>query len=117
MKLPTLFGCALLGATVGCGCMGVGLTETRPGSEVTLAPGQTFTAEFREGGECVGGRDRQLVRRELRWWTRDTLVLRVDSLSGEVRALVKGDGRVVGTSPGSPRDTLSVSTAILVHVR
>lgn len=97
--------------------MGVGLTETRPGPEVTLAQGQTFTAEFRDGGECVGGGDRRLDRRELRWWTPDTVVLRVDSLSGEVRALVKGDGRVVGTTPGSPRDTLSFSTTILVHVR
>ena len=114
MKLLLL--CAVLLIVTSCGCAGVGIFEVRPGTERTLSVGQTFTAEYWEGGECRGGRDRHLDRQEMRWWTPDSTVLSVDSLSGLVRARAVGDGRVWGTSHGVPMQMENANARILVHV-
>lgn len=106
----------ILSVSGGCGCAGLGIAEIRPGTEQTLLVGQTFTAEYWQGGECRGGGERHIDRQQMRWWTPDSTVLSVDSLTGTVRARAVGDGQVWGAFPGSPMQFESVTARILVHV-
>jgi hypothetical protein len=119
-------GSSSLGAAAGvlalfasaCGdCAGLGIAEIRPGNERTLSVGANFTAEYWTGGTCAGSGDRHIERADVRWWTGDTLVVRVDSLSGLVRAVGPGDGRVLFRSPGAPAGPESFINQIVVHVR
>lgn len=76
--------CAAMPALHAChgDCAGIGLTEIRPGTERTINLGASFAAEYREGGTCAGSDKAHLDQREMRWWTIDTLVVRVDSAPG-----------------------------------
>lgn len=108
---------SMIGA-VGCGdCAGVGIEEIRPGTTRTLSIGESFTAEYWEGGTCAGSSDRHLEPQMVRWYTVDPTIVRVDSLSGVVRALASGDAHVWFRTPGTPAEPESRRGEILVHVR
>src|SRR4051812_36898246 len=84
-----------------CGdCAGVGLSEVRPGRDVSLAVGQSFTAEYLEGASCGPGSD-HLTHQDMRWSSADSIV-QVDSLTGLVRALAPGDAQIRARLPGLP---------------
>jgi hypothetical protein len=118
MKNPTIVAilCAAMPFLHACGCAGAAISEVRPGPERTLNLGASFAAEYLTGGTCSGHLDGDLVHQDMRWWTVDTLVVRVDSASGTVTAIGRGDARVWMRPPGSPEVAGARAGEILVHV-
>jgi len=109
---------ALSIAATGCGdCAGVGLTEIRPGIEQTISVGATLTLEYWDGGSCGSDESRHLDRQDVRWWTIDTLVIRVDSVSGVVQAVGRGDALVWIGWPGMAVGPSIHLGEVFVHVR
>jgi hypothetical protein len=116
MRAQFVLGLLFIAATfgVGCGrCAAVSSTELRPGDEITLHLNEVTTAEYWRTGRC-GYPPTTPTRVALRWSTADTLVVRVDSLSGVTRAIGLGDAQVWGYSSDVPATPI---TEILVHVR
>lgn len=116
MKTETLFGASLVASALiaGCGrCALVSSAEVRPGNELTLRVGESATAEYWITGRC-GNPPTSPTAVALRWATVDTLVVRVDSLSGIIRALLAGDAYVWGRYPDDP--TTIRRADLLVHV-
>ena len=103
----------LLGAAA-CGCWdGTGIAEVRPGTDRTVRVGDSFVAEYFEGSSC----DHSLQKQYLLWWTRDSSIVRVDSLLGTVTALAVGDGDVWASHPDLPANYDTRALSIAVHVR
>ena len=106
-----LFG--LVGALASCdkNCAGVGLSRVLPG-DTTIAVGQSFVIIYQDGGTC-GGRITDANYHTVPttgWYTPDTLIVRVDSVTGRVT------GRAVGTAHIlNPR--VGVVLGGLVHVQ
>jgi len=99
-------------------CAGIGLTEIRPGPERTISVGASFVLEYWTGGSCGTDASRHLDRNnDVRWWTPDTLVIRVDSASGLVRGLRIGDALVWVGRPGERVGPTNNIGEVLVHVR
>jgi hypothetical protein len=65
---------------------------------------------------CTSGGSRHLDQEEMRWWTIDSTVVHVDSLSGVVRALARGDARVWFRFLGRAALPENGYAGILVHV-
>ena len=118
--LLPLFAATLLG-TAACArdaeeqvCAGLSLSDLRPGPEQTIRVGETFTAEYRVGDMCYGNPLPDLGRVPVRWNTADSLVVRVDSVSGRVLGLTRGEALVWARYPDAlPDDTSRVAT---IHV-
>jgi hypothetical protein len=101
----------------GCGrCALVSSAEVRPDNEVVLMLGDTITAAYWVTGKC-GNPPTSPTVVALGWWTPDTLVVRVDSLTGHVRGISSGDGRVWGRYPNEDATPINRRAEILVHVR
>ena len=97
-----------------CGCWdGTGIVEVRPGTDRTLHVGDSFVAEYWEGESC----GHSLRKQYLLWWTRDSSIVRVDSLLGTVTSLAVGDASVWASHPGLPANYDTRAATISVHVR
>jgi len=113
---------SVLLAAAGCGtseevCAGLSVSEVRPGVQHTVRVGETFTAEYRVGDTCYGHPMPDLGRAPVRWATADSAVVRVDSVSGRVRGLARGEAIVWARYPEAPADTDQRVATIRVHVR
>jgi hypothetical protein len=120
-RLSSLLFSVLL-AAAGCGaseeaCLGLSVSEVRPGAEHTIRVGETFAAEYRVGDTCYGHPMPDLGRAPVRWATADSAVVRVDSVSGRVRGLARGEAIVWARYPETPSDPDHRVAAIRVHVR
>ena len=81
----------------GCGCAGVALTRVSP-AEQTIHVGESVTLQHETGGGCRSGN--HLTDVEVRttptvWHTDDTLVVRLDTLTGRVTGLAVGDALIL----------------------
>ena len=107
-SLLALLGIALLG--IGCGdkvCAGLELATVSPG-DTTIAVGASFTIHAEQGGSCDGIHITDPRPLALRWVTRDTAIVQVDSSTGRVTGRSPGDAQV--TEPGG-------GFVVKVHVR
>ena len=98
-------------------CAGLSVSELRPGAEQTIGVGETITAEYRVGDTCYGRPMPDLGRAPVRWSTADSVVVGVDSLSGRIIGLARGDAIVSARYPDAPPDPDQRVAAIRVHVR
>jgi hypothetical protein len=119
-RLSLLF--SVLVAAAGCGtseevCAGLSVSELRPGVEHMIRVGETFTAEYRVGDTCYGRPMPDLGRAPVRWVTADSAIVRVDSVSGRVRGLARGEAIVWARYPDAPPDPDQRVAAIRVHVQ
>jgi hypothetical protein len=98
-------------ASCGRDCAGVGVIRVLP-TETTIRVGERFTAVYEEGGACdaYNPDDCKCHQVARHWSTADTLVIRLDTLSGEVTGRGVGNANVTTTSPAGP-------ISVLVHVR
>jgi hypothetical protein len=116
MRLALLIG--LLGVTTfsstGCGCKPLLPTHVSPGRDITLAPGQTTRIEYSEGGGDCGG---DPVPVPMRYLSSDTLVVRVDFLAGNVRAMQRGEAKIWLSYRDLQLDSLWHQVQVDVHVR
>lgn len=112
MRLKCLVAAfAAIASSTSCGrpfCGGTGLGRVTP-AESTIAIGQQVTAQYQEGDSCLPT-DAQYHNVATRWTTVDTLIVRLDSLTGVVVGLRAGDARVYGRTAAGP-------LPIVVHVR
>ena len=91
----------LVAAAAGCEgpCIaGVGLMRVVPG-ERTIAAGQSYTVKYQEGGGCPT-EDGDIIGEHYRdvrvtWSSSDPAVARVDSLTGRVIGLRRGDAELI----------------------
>ena len=112
--LPPLI---LMSAVTACGrCSMISSAEVRPANEIALTVGDTVTAAYWLTGRC-GNPPTSPTNVALRWWTTDTLVVRVDSLSGQVRGISAGDAHVWGRYPNGPATLINPLVGILIRVR
>ena len=102
-----------------CGdCAGVGLFRLAE-TERSIRVGESFLATYEGGGSCGG-----IFRPALtQWFTADTAIVELDTLSGLVRGKRVGDARVVPAYGGVPnglhpaREVSNGSSFLLVRVR
>ena len=119
MRLRLLPFVALPILVSSCGdCAGVGLTRL-PATERSIRVGEVFLATYEEGGSCT-----EIFRpTSIQWFTADTAIVELDTLSGLVRGKRVGDARVVPAYGGAPngthpaREVSNGSSFILVRVR
>ena len=98
--LSMLAACAIFVACRGSDrityCAGIGLDRNAP-SDTTIRVGQAFVARYYEGGYCAGA-EPTTTHLDLvpinTWYTPDTLVLQVDSATGQVTGRASGDTEV-----------------------
>lgn len=102
-----------------CGdCAGVGLSRLAE-TERSISVGQSFLATYEDGGSC-GGIFRPT---STQWFTADTVIVELDTLSGLVKGKRVGDARVIPVYGGVPnglhpaREVSNGSSFILVRVR
>jgi hypothetical protein len=114
MRLLGLAGLALSSALIGsCRasevCAGFGLIRVLP-SDTTISVGQSFLAVLQLGGGCAGQTvtDANYHTAATAWFSMDSLVVTVDSLSGRVTGRAKGDAVLVATEWGGPATTVHV---------
>ena len=83
-------------------CAGIGLSRIVP-SDTTIGVGESFVARFYEGGYCAG---QEATTAHLdpvaidTWYTPDTLILRVDSETGQVTGRAIGDAELTSRQRG-----------------
>ena len=101
-----------------CGdCAGVGLSRLAE-TERSIRVGESFLATYEVGGSCT-----EIFRpTSTRWFTVDTAIVELDTLSGLVTGKRVGDARVVpayGGAPNgsSPREVTNGASFIVVRVR
>jgi hypothetical protein len=121
-----LFLVVVTAVLTGAGCSGghdeevcAGLTINGGGvSDQTIRVGETFTAEYYPPVDtCYGSPLPKLVPMRMHWATADSSVVKVDPVSGRVRALAPGEAVVLARFPGLPQDPDSAVMRIQVHVR
>jgi hypothetical protein len=90
-----LSGCAEATTTAPPACSTLPLAVVEP-ADTTLEVGGTVTLRYKEGAFCFldGRTAAHLEEVPTRWFTIDTFIVRVDSLSGRVTALRRGDAFV-----------------------
>ena len=115
MNSLVLAGVVLSGtmSVAACGCRPVLATQVLPGRDVTLRPGDALTIEYAEGGACGESPSHPAVR----FTSSDSLVARVDSLTGRLSAMRAGEASVWLNYAGLPRTATSHTAEVLVHVR
>jgi hypothetical protein len=89
----------------------VGALQGRLGeTERTIAIGESFIATYEQGGSC----DKVFtpVTEHVRWTSAETTIVAVDSMTGQVTGLRRGDALIV------PNAVISTGPwSVLVHVR
>ena len=101
---------ALVLSAQGCGdCAGVGVTRLSP-SEQTIHVGQSFVANYEEGGSCLNMF--APVANRVTWSSAETTIVAVDSLTGQITGKRVGDALVVPSS-----GVTTGPQSIYVHVR
>ena len=124
MQLGSWLFLALSVFVSSCGdCAGVG-TSRLAESEHSLRVGESFLAGYEEGGLCLGSSSPEDFRpTSTQWFTADTAILQLDTLSGLVVGKRVGDARVFPVYGGvpnglhSPRELSYGSSFLLVRVR
>ena len=95
-------------ASTGCGdCAGVGVSRVTP-TDATIRVGESVNLLYETGGGCVSN-DRvtniDVHSAPTTWHTTDTLVVRLDSLTGIVTGRTPGTAQVRG---GPSLDTVTI---------
>jgi hypothetical protein len=124
MRLRLLPFLALPTLVSSCGdCAGVG-TSRLAESEHSLRVGDSFLAGYEEGGLCIGSSSPGNFRpASTQWYTADTAIVELDTLSGLVVGKRVGDARVFPVYGGAPngahlpRLESSGASILLVRVR
>jgi len=115
MRLALFVG--LLGvttfSTAGCGCNLTLPIHISPGRDIALAPGESVRLEFSQGGGCGGGP----ATVSMHYLSSDTLIARVDSLSGDVKALRPGEAQIWLNYRDALLSATSYTDHVDVHVR
>jgi hypothetical protein len=109
----TLFVIAGALSIEACCTDGVGIAQIRPSREMALSVGESFVAEDWEGGSC----NEPLRQQRVLWWTSDSTIVQVDSLSGKVIAINTGDAGIRFTHGGVLANAEANPVVISVHVR
>lgn len=97
VNIRTLCIFLLAAALTGCGCAGVAFTRVSP-AEQTIHVGESVTLQHETGGGCRSGdhlTDVETRTTPTVWHTSDTLVVRLDTLSGRVTGRTVGDAVVL----------------------
>jgi hypothetical protein len=81
---------------------------------VTLSPGEATSIVFSQGGGECGG---EAVPQQMRYLSSDTLVARIDSVSGRLSAVRTGEATVWLNYPGTRLSSESYTAQVAVHVR
>lgn len=105
----------LAGGITGCGdkltCAGIGLVPRVMPTDTTIGAGTSFVARLEEGGTCSDESHAVYHSVPATWLTSDTIVVRVDSVSGRVTGRSVGDAHIAALDQGS------VVSVVSVHVR
>lgn len=119
MRLRLLPFLALPLLVSSCGdCAGAGRSRLAETAR-SISVGESFLATYEDGGSCT----EIFSPTSTQWFTADTAIVELDTLSGLVRGKRVGDARVVPAYGGAPngshpaREVSNGSSFILVRVR
>jgi hypothetical protein len=116
MLKPLALVCSMLivlASSSGCGCSPILATSITRGRDVTLRPGEATTIVYSQGGGECGG---ESLLQQMRYLSSDTLVARIDSVSGRLTAIRNGEATVWLNYPGATLSPVSFTAQVLVHV-